>query len=144
MKITPSTHEMLTRNTNPMMTVRMFTTKSTRPNASHRRMRFRSLTARESSCPLGQRSWNATGSRCSRWYRVLRRADSTCVLGCSTNQRRRPIMIASSTPRPSTTQKAGQTWAGSPVASGPSTRTRRICGIRRATTAAESAATMPR
>ncbi len=56
---------METRKPMPTTIVRMFTMNSTRPNAIQRRMRFRSLTMRDSSCPLCHRSWNATGSRCS-------------------------------------------------------------------------------
>ena len=98
-----------------------FTTSSTRPNESQRRMRPRSLTARESSCPLGQRSWKLTGRSCSLAYSALRMRASTRVPGVSTNQRRSAIMTASSTPRPSTSPANGQIALASPSASGPST-----------------------
>jgi hypothetical protein len=64
-KPTPRMVLMLIRNPKPMPMVTMFTMNSTMPKDSQRRMRFRSLTMRDSSCPLCQRSWNATGRSCS-------------------------------------------------------------------------------
>ena len=98
---------------------------------------------RESSCPLCQRSWNATGRSCSFAYSVLRMAASTCVPGVSTNQRRAMIRPASSTPSTRTMIAAGQIWAPSPVDSGPSTRLCSTSGMPSDTMAARSAATMP-
>jgi hypothetical protein len=73
----------------------------------------------------------------------LRRRDSTCVPGVSTNQRRRAIMTASSTPSPRISSTAGTTSAESPSFRGPSISPRSTCGMIRATTAPMSAATMP-
>ena len=143
MKIRPSTQEMLTRITSPMMMVSRLTTRSTSPKEIQRRMRLRSVIARDSNCPLGQRSWKLTGRswRCA--YSTLRILASMWVPGLSTNQRRAIISTASRIPSASTTQNAGQIWETSPVCNGPSTRARNTCGIANATRAASSAATIP-
>jgi len=126
------------------MTITMrFTTSRTSPNDIQRRMRPRSLTARESSWPLGHRSWKLTGRSCSFAYRALRMLASTRVPGVSTNQRRSAIMPASSTPSPKTRPASGQIALASPSASGPSTTDCSTCGIARAISWTMSAETMP-
>ena len=56
MNSTPSIQLMLAKTPIPTTIVIVLTTNSTRPNENQRRMRFRSLIARESNWPLGHRS----------------------------------------------------------------------------------------
>ena len=79
------------------------TTSMTEPNAIHRRSSERSPWARESSCPEGHASWNATGRRWSRSNRAMRARFSTPAAGGRMKYRRRPMNAASA--RPSTVSR---------------------------------------
>lgn len=65
-KIKPSSQLMANIKATPIATVSAVTTSMIAPNAIQRRMKFKSLMARLSSCPEPQRSWNSTARFC-RW-----------------------------------------------------------------------------
>jgi hypothetical protein len=64
MKIRASGQLVNSMTVNPITTVSAVTTSMMAPNAIQRRIRFRSLMARDSSWPLPQRSWNSTDRSC--------------------------------------------------------------------------------
>jgi hypothetical protein len=79
--VSPSQKSSVNSTTSPTISVTLLTTRKTPTNAMKRRMVERSATARDSSWPDCQRSWNAIGSRCKWLYRSSRIRASTRVVG---------------------------------------------------------------
>jgi hypothetical protein len=118
------------------------TTRNTNPKPTKRRTWERSPVARASSCPVCQRSWKATGSRCRCRYSTLRTSVSSPSAEDDIVHRRRNTSAASASPNSSASPPSGQIAARSPCRIGPSMICRVTSGTTIPASVASSAATV--
>ena len=142
-KTRPSSQCSGTGSPRPTTMAMRFTTSSTRPNASQRRMRPMSLHRAREQLPALPAVVERHGQVLQPGVEGVAHARLDAGPGVSTNQRRSQIMPASSTPSAKTRPASGQIALASPSASGPSTTACSTCGIASAMSWAISAATMP-
>lgn len=117
----PSVHSWASMMTKPTRIVTPLTSRNVSGKARNIRSSIRSVVPRDSNCPEGQRSWNATGSRCRCRYRSARIDASTPASGRATSHRRSPKSTASASPSSSRHSAPSHTPPVSRSATGPST-----------------------